>query len=119
MSTPKCALCGAPFTEPYQIAATGNAGGYCEVCWNCRRGDCMAVDTQATRAGIDRVESIEEAAFADAEQAALAGWDYLGPKCLSLVERVLASQGEAAEPELVKLQHELSQHLTAHHAQNS
>lgn len=32
-------------------------------------------------------------------------------KCLALVERVLASQGEHAEPLIVKLQHELSEQL--------
>lgn len=51
----------------------------------------------------------EAIAFVDHEQAQLAAWDYMGPKCLALVERALASQGDAAEPELVQLQHDLAE----------
>ena len=64
----------------------------------------------AKRGEIIYVEESEEiSAFVDHEQAALAAWDYRGPKCLALANRVLAAQGDAAEPELVQLQHDLAE----------
>lgn len=36
-------------------------------------------------------------------------WGSVGPKCQALVERLLAAQGDAAEPDLVKLQHDLAE----------
>lgn len=44
--------------------------------------------------------------FADAE---LTCWRHLGPRCQALVETVLAAQGDTPDPQLVELQHCLSE----------
>ena len=47
-------------------------------------------------------------AWAGQELSRLAAWELRGPQCLALVERVLAAQGDAAERELIALQHDLA-----------
>lgn len=43
------------------------------------------------------------------ERCELAAWRVAGRDVLALVERVLAAQGDGAEPDLVKLQHALAE----------
>jgi hypothetical protein len=47
----------------------------------------------------------------DFRAARLELFEYIAPRCRILVERVLAAQGDAAEPELIQLQHELAELL--------
>lgn len=107
-----CAVCTVAILEGDEMAV-GNGGAYCMPCWNCRRFDCMSVDQKATSDGIERIAAENaRVVFANADQVSLAVWEaYLGPRCLAIVERALASQGDAPEPELIQLQHDLAEIL--------
>ncbi len=48
---------------------------------------------------------------ANAEAIELGQWRLLGPRCLEIVNRELARQGDHAERELIELQHALAELL--------